>query len=491
MAKDKKDKTPAEPVDPSARYEVSDADKAKAKKWFVRAAELVETKSMDFAIKCYWDGLGLWVEAVTEAHMPLRAAACMRNLTGGKKLGFTEAMKFPASGKDAKKALLNAEWLLSHDPFNITHMEGVLKNAGKLRAEDTLSWIAPIYSNAIEGEKKLSPKRFALLREVLEEAGDRAAKRGEATLAVACFEQAAQALRVQRHTDTKDLTLENELRDLSTKLTILKGKYETADTYQESIRDAEQQKDTQDRERMVQAEDSLERLANKAKREMDENPGNPTKVNNYVELLCRQENEDNERLAIKVLVEQYKEHRDYRFKQKAEDIRIKQMKRAVRKARAGDDQESTKKLRIELLTFELKAYRERVKQYPTDNRIKFLYATRLKQSGKLDDAIPMFQAARADAKVRVEADLHLGRCFYEMKFYAQAVGTLSKAVESYEISDNTTGKDLRYWLARSMEADGRLTEAGEAYGLVLELDYNFRDVRDRLQGLRTQGDGGP
>ena len=173
MAKDKKDKTPPDPVDASARYEVDDADKAKAQKWFARAAQLVETKSLDFAIKCYWDGLGFWVEAVDEAHKPLRAAACMRNLTGGKKLGFTEAMKFPASGKDAKKALLNAEWLLSHDPFNITYMEGVLKNAGKLRAEDTVSWIAPIYSNAIEGEKKLNPKRSALLRDVLEEAGDR------------------------------------------------------------------------------------------------------------------------------------------------------------------------------------------------------------------------------------------------------------------------------------------------------------------------------
>ncbi|MCH7909063.1 MAG: anhydro-N-acetylmuramic acid kinase [Candidatus Hydrogenedentes bacterium] len=48
MAKEKKDKTPPDPVDESARYEVNDADKTKARKWFARAAlGIIDTAGVD------------------------------------------------------------------------------------------------------------------------------------------------------------------------------------------------------------------------------------------------------------------------------------------------------------------------------------------------------------------------------------------------------------------------------------------------------------
>lgn len=478
-----KDKEQPDAAEASARCTISEADKAKARKWFARAKELADGKNWDYAIQCYIDGLGFWPEAVEEGHQMLRVSASERTIRGGKKPGFTETMKRSMVGKDAKKAMLNAEWLLAHDPRNVSYMEGILKNANKLHCEDTLLWIGPIYGNAIESEKKLNAKRFALLRDIYEEAGDRATDRGEGTLAVQFYERAAEALRQQMQVDPKDLQLENELRDLSTKLTILKGKYESAGTFTESMRDADEQRTRHDQDRMVQDVGGLRRLIANAEKALAANPDNAGKIETLVELLCRLEDEQEERRAISLLVEKYKTFGDFRFKMRAEDIRSKQMRRALRAARDAKDAERTRRLKIELLKFEIGAYRERVKQYPTDNRMRFELASRLFQAGKFDDAIPEFQAARADAKVRIRADLYLGRCFFEKRFYAQAIGTLAKAVEAHEIPDDTLAKDLRYWLARATESDGQADRALEVYGQILELDYNFRDVRDRLQAL--------
>lgn len=490
MAKDKSAPEPQDPAEQAARYPVSDADKAKARKWFKRAEELASTKSWEFAIKCYVDGLNHWPDAVEEALQPLRTAACTHSLTGGKKPGFTDSMKYSMSGKDAKKALSNSLWLLSHDPFNVSYMEGVLKNANRLQCEDMIMWVGPIFSNGLESEKKLSAKRFGLLVEVYEEAGDRAAVRGEQTLAVECYDCGVRALRLQGAADPKDHTLEDDLRDLTTKLTILKGKYDTGGTFQDSMRDAEGQKDAQQLERRVQSEESLVRLIAKAEQDLATAPENSSKIHTLVELLCRREDKADERKAIDLLVEKFKTYGEFRFRMQAEDIRMRQMRRKVRKARDDGDAEQARKLRSELLKFEIRAFGERVKQYPTDNRLRYDLAVRLFQTRKFDEAIPEFQAARADPKVRLQADLYVGRCFFEKKFFAQTIGTLTTAISNHEIGDDTTAKELRYWLSRGLEADGRSAEASETYGQILQLDYNFRDVRDRLERLQSGGSDG-
>ncbi|NOT02565.1 MAG: hypothetical protein HOP29_18310 [Phycisphaerales bacterium] len=482
------------PVDEGiAPFIATDEDKTKARKWFVRAAQLVDTKNLrdlEFAIKCFIDGLQFWPEAVDEAHQPLRAASAARTVLGGKKPGFAEGMKFSMTGKDARKAMLNAEWLLAHDPYNVSYMEGMLKNANRLRCEDTLRWIGPIYFNAIEKEKKLAPKRFALLREIYEEAGERCAARGDGRRAVECFEAAAEALYRQKLADPKNRDLDNELRDLSTKLTIIKGKYDKSSTFQASIRDVDKQQALIREERRVKGDEDLSDLIRRAEDELAETPDLPSKVRKLVDLLCARDDASDERRAMNLLIEKYKQFADYNFKAWAEDIRIKQLKRAVRDARESGDRETAKSRNVELITFEIKALRDRIKQYPTDNRLKFDLASRLFAARQYDEAIPFFQTSRADGKVRVQADLFLGRCFIEKGFGSQAIGTLGRAVESYEIPDDQNGKELRYWLARAYELENKIAEARETYGQILQRDYQFRDVRDRLERLRPDAADG-
>jgi tetratricopeptide (TPR) repeat protein len=482
MAKKKKDENPEQSY---ARFEVTEQDKAKARKWFDRAKQLADDKNFDYAVEGYLRGLEFWPEAVDEAHQPLRLAASERSIRGGKKPGFADTMKLSMTGKDAKKAMLNAEQLLSLDPRNLNYVEGLMRNANKLHCEDVLLWITPIYRNSLDNEKKLNPKRYQLLREVCEEAGDRASQRKEDKLSAQFYEMAADAIQAQKLANPKDLSLDNELRDLSTKLTILKGKYESAESFQESMRDADDQKAIHDKDRMITDDDDLAKLIKRAEDDLAQNPDNPGKVETLVDLLCRGERSEGENRAITLLVEKFKTYDEYRFKALAEDIKAKQVRRAIRQAKAKKDVQQAKKLTRQLLKFELDMFTERAKQYPTDNSLKYEVARRLFESGRYDDAIPHFQAARANAKVRFRADLALGRCFYEKKFYAQATGTLTQAISTYETQDDTIAKDLRYWLARSHEDDGKIDDAKRIYGEILQLDYNYRDVRQRLEDLTS------
>ncbi|MHC4063616.1 MAG: hypothetical protein ACYSUI_03820 [Planctomycetota bacterium] len=487
MAKDRKkpaaEDAAGEEADPNARHMTPEADKAKARKWFARAKELVDTRSYDYAIKCYIDGLGLWPEAVEEAHQPLRGCAAARQHQGGKKPGFAGTVRYSTTHKDPIKAMLNAEWLLAHDPMNVSYMEALFKNAHRPRCDDTVMWAGSMLKNAAEQEKKPSAKRFALLKEVYEELADRAQARDEFDLAVEAYRRGIEALNIQERVNPKDTAIFNVRRDLSTKLTILKGRYQTADSFQESIQDREAQAEVYDRERMVQSSERLAELIAKAEREMQENPGVRGKVLALVDLLCREDKEEDENKAIGLLLEQYEGHDEYGYKMKADDIHARQLARRYRSLKESGDREAARQARAKQLRFELAAFAERVKQYPTDQRMRFEYARRLFQGRKFDEAIPLFQTARADAKNRARCDLYLGRCFYEKGYHSQAMGTLSGALEAHEIADDAEGKALRYWLGRAQEADGATTEALRSYGQLLQMDYNYRDVRARMDEL--------
>jgi len=473
--------------DCNARFATSPEDKVKGRKWFERALELGEKRNFDHAIEYYVSRLEFWPDAVEEACKALHGCAVARRQTGGKKPGLKDSMKRSMNDKDPKKALLNALWLFGHDPDNLGFVEGIARNASRLRAEDAACWAAGLLRKGLESAPKTNAKQFQTLTQLAEEMGDRAAARDESAFAATAYELGIETLNLWRRRIPKDETVEYAVKNLSTKLTILKGKYQDADSYRDSIRDDDEQRDLRDEQRSVQSEDRLAELIAKAQREHEENRDSPEALKHFADLLCRRENEEDEVRAIGILVAQFKRTNDYRWKLMADDIRMKQLGRRVRELSKSGDKEAIKEQRIKQLRFELGVFKERTERYPTDHRIRFEYGVRSFQAGRFDEAIPMFQSARIDPKNRAVCGMYLGRCFFRKKYYDQAVEAISGAIEEHQFGDDDMAKTMRYWLGRSQEAAGDAAAARKTYGNLLQLDYNFGDVRARLDSLPASG----
>ena len=481
----KKSKTGAvdSPSNDGAALVTTGADRAKATEWFKRARELGEKRQFDYAIEYYVDGLAYWPDAVEEACKPLHGCGVARKQTGGKKPGLKDTMKRSMTDKDPKQAFLNSMWLFGHEPDNLSYLEGVARNAGRLRAESAAQWAGGVLLKALDSSTKSGAKQFGVLVELSEGLGDRAAERGDSASAIAAYQTGIDTLNLWRRRLPRDQAVEESVRDLSTKLTILKGKYKEGESYRDSMVDSKEQKDLHDEQRTMQSDDRVDELILRAEEVWRQNQDDAVKLKNVIDLLCRREREDQERKAIGILVEEYKRTGSYRWKHLADDIRMKQLGRRSRElAKTGNDAD-IKEQQISQLRFELNVFKERTERYPTDNRVKYEYAVRTFRAGRFDDAIPLFQAARADPKNRTTCGLYLGRCFYKKAYYSQAIAAISEALAGYETTDDDLAKSMLYWLGRAQEAGGETDSARKTYGRILQLDYNYKDVRVRLDEL--------
>jgi len=473
--------------------EFSEKDKSRARQWFAKAKDLRERRDYDYAIACYINGLNYWMEAVEEGHMPLWSLAIQRAQAGGKKPSMMEGLKKSMTGKDPQKCLLNAEHLLAKDPTNVSYLDGVLKNANRADLPETLKWIAPRVLDSMRKDKKPNVGRFKTFRQVLVEAGDRADGRGDPQFAAWCYGQAVNAIDYLVARNPTDMALKDEQRDLSGKLTIALGKYGDADSFRESLQDADKQKLLHDAERAQQSEQTLEALIAAERKEYEQDPTSAGKVNAYVDALLKPERRKDELEAIDVLMKAYGETSNYSFKQKADDVRLKQLARQTRRLREKaqrtgheDDKQQFRLALMEERQTELDIYRERVQKYPTDLRMKYRLGRALFNAQQYDEAIPLLQEATSDPRSRVRCQLTIGRAFFEKGAFAQAADVLSEALESYDLAGDDLSKDMMYWVGRAYEAGGRLDEAKATYGRLLRQDYNYAngDVRKRHENLK-------
>jgi len=485
MADPQKETAPTTPA-------FSEQDMARARQWFAKAADCRERREYDYAVECYITGLGYWPDAVDEGHMPLRSLAIQRQQAGGKKPGFLDSVKKSMTGKDALRAMLNAEHLLAMDPHNPQYAEGVLRNAVRAGLLQTAKWVAPLLFDLLKRDKKPNKARFDNFRKLLVEAAQAAGERRENALETWFLEQAVSSLEYLTARLPTDEALRDELRDLGGRLTIARGKYEEAEDFRESLYEADKQKLLHDSERSRQADESLAAVIEARRREHEAAPDVPGKVFDYVDALLKAERKEEEDRAIEVLMKAYERSRNYSFKLRADDIRLNQLRRRTsrllakaRQTHTDEDKQQARLAALEQRQTELEIFRERVQKYPTDLRLKFKLGEALFKAGEYDEAIPVLQLAQQDPRNRIQCQLLLGRAFFEKGSPNQTVELLTEALDKYELVDEQS-KEILYWLGRAQEALGRVDDAKATYGKLLRQDYNYRDgdARKRLESLK-------
>jgi tetratricopeptide (TPR) repeat protein len=100
--------------------------------------------------------------------------------------------------------------------------------------------------------------------------------------------------------------------------------------------------------------------------------------------------------------------------------------------------------------------------------------------------------ATGDAKYRVASMHALAKCYIAQGWNDEAIDTLRRAIESYQLNDDKLALDLRYLLMEALEASGKETksieqirEAQKWGSQILQTDIQFKDIRDRMNALRS------
>lgn len=469
---------------PTGGYQdIPEEDRKKAVRFFDYARTTADQGNFDYAIELFINGLSLDPEDV-EAHQALRDVSLKRKASGGKKMGMFEAMKLKKG--DDRQNMLNAEKLLAYDPGNTDHMQGLLQSAFKAGFYDTVLWIGPIFQRANADSPKPDFNKYIVLKDTYKML---AAETGRADI----WKLASDACQYATALRPDEMDLQNEAKNLSARYTMSAGNYEKGGSFRGSIRDMKGQQKLIDQDRDIRSDDAMSRIIKDAEDEWRSDPEEPGKLMRYVDALVKSETPDNENRAIEVLNDAFDRTRQFRFRLQIGSIKIRQLARMERSMRAAVAQSpADAKLRAEYKQFlrdraeeELREYTLAAENYPTDLRYRYEMAKRMFELERFAEAIPMFQQARNDPKLRGDATLLLGRAFLDAGFTDEAVDTLNGLIQDYQIKGDARSIEMTYWYGRAQEERKDIQSALKAYSQVAQWEFNFRDVQARIKRLRA------
>lgn len=173
-----------------------------------------------------------------------------------------------------------------------------------------------------------------------------------------------------------------------------------------------------------------------------------------------------------------------------EDAQIMQAKAraAIAEQRATsspseESQELVKKLRSDLNRLELDIYEKRSRRYPSQLRLKYELAVRLRRAGNAQQAIKAYEEAREDPNCLVASLLEMGECWQQLKQYQKALACYTQAIEE---SSELDGERQKRALYRGGVLAAALKQADQAklwFQELLALDGSYKDASERLKKL--------
>ncbi|MHC5155795.1 MAG: tetratricopeptide repeat protein [Planctomycetota bacterium] len=461
-----------------------DISLSKARAFFERAEEVAATENFDYAIELYLDGLRLSPDALEDGHAPLRQLSLIRQGRGGKKPSLIESKVRLLKGKTPLEKMLNSEYLMAKDPDHLIYAEHLMTAAvegGYLR---TGEWIAHIIFEAAKLSNKADKARFDSFI-LLKESYKKMKMFSNAVVACQC------ALQIR----PKDGELADELKNLSANMAMKKGKYGTAKTFRESIKDRDAQDKLQSQNNVIKSADVKVEAVETARKKVQNAPDSITNILELAGALFALTTTQADEEGVKLLDNSYAKTKNFTFLKRLGEFRISRIKQQIRNLNKElkmnpQDEALTKQfgqLQHRLDEVELDHFRKCEANYPTDLRFKYEYGRTLIKAQQFDQAIPMFQASRNDPRLKTASLDKMGLCFLLKGWHDDAVDIFHQALENCVNKDAAIAKDIRYNLARAYEESNKPDEALDLYRKLAQADFSYKDVGQRIDFLRKNG----
>ncbi len=467
-------------------------DPAKARKFFEHAESMADRRSYDYAIKLYINGLRHDPDNMAR-HEALREVALRYKASGGKPAGIRER-RFETLGKDPVSKMLDAEKVWAKDVGNVQAMVDVMQRAveadkvePQLHLAEFAHWVGKLALEFARGQKKTSVNDYIHIRDLFAEIG--------------AFNEAVTACQWALTVKPGDDGLTLDLKNLETQAHLHQDAFAQAGQvggFRAMVKDMDRQIELEQDGAISKNVSQKDQVIERRRKELAEEPNDAERIERLAKALLDKGGDEAEAEALKLLKEGYEKGDDYRLRVLWGDVTIRQLQRQIRdlrpKAEDGDEQaaERLKQVRARLLKFELQEFADRAAKYPTDMGLRFQLGRRLLQVGQYDEAISAFQDARGDGKYRVQSLLYLGMCYKQQGWFDEAIETLREGMQRHEIEDDAMGMELQYRLMDALEAAARegkdVEQAREAQKIaskILRTDIKFRDIKERMDALRS------
>lgn len=324
----------------------------------------------------------------------------------------------------------------------------------------------------------------------------------EACKVLGVYDLAVKAGELAVQIDPTDAELSNAVRNMSARATMSSGGYDKTGEqggFRSNIRDAKKQQLMEDQDRIVKTEDVKDRLVRAAEEAYKERPDDMPGLDKYVKALLDRGRPEDEKLAMRLLVKAHEDTKQFRYRQRAGEIRLRQARRALSdyraRAEAGGsaeaDRQAYAQAQRKFLEMERDEYRLRVEQYPTDLTVKHELGKREFELGAYEEAVGLFQQSKDDPKLRSAAMNYLGQAFLQMDWIDEAIDTYRAALEQHGAGNDPMTLELKYGLMRTLQAQADrerslelATEAEKIASSIAIQQLTYRDIKDRRDQLK-------
>lgn len=455
----------------------------KAEKFFERAVTLHEATNYEFAMTMWLGGLRQDPTSLRGLEGFFKSAGAFMN--SGAKGPSRDTMKMYSGGGSIERYLLSLlEW--SAHPTEAVYAIRCLQLASDLGLPDAAVWIAERAFGAAERDKRPRKDYFLKIMEVLRRFNkyDLAIRAGEAALRM----------------DPTDGRLGAELRNMAAESTMTRGGFDQTGVeggFRSNVRDLAKQQELEQGERLVRSEEQMERQITAARGDYATNKLDKPAANRYVDLLLQRGTPEDEQEALRVLDEMYAATQEFRFRDRAEQIRLRLRRRELaglkEQAEAGDPsvRERYRAAVKEYLEAEIRLAEMQVAAYPTDLSKRFELGKKLFKMDRFEEAIGQFQEAKSDPKNRANVLHYLGLSFQRINWHDEAIETLRQAISMHTMPEDATGMELRYALMEALAARANehnsLADAEEAYKIAASVaiqQINYKEIRARRDEIK-------
>ena len=307
---------------------------------------------------------------------------------------------------------------------------------------------------------------------------------GEGDKAEAIF---AELMRLHPH----DLTLDQELKDISAKKTLSEGGYEAlsdgSGSYRDILKDKDQAVAMEQEGRQVKTEDLTKKEIAKYEEQLAREPNNLKLLRNVAELYEQQKDFDRA-LEAYHRIETQEGKTDSSLQKVISEATIKKFNHAIDQLdpQAPGSAEKIKQLEGERDAFLLADCEERAEKYPNDLVIRFELGKLYFQTGKISEAIKEFQKAQNNPSKRLQSLSYLGQCFALRGMNDMAARSLQNAIKEKPVFDDEK-KEMIYSLGGVLDKMGKKEESMDQYKLIYEVDAGYKDVAKKVEDYYSSG----